>query len=60
MAAAVPDPALLTTPAVLGTVALIYLMFLIVIRPLERLHLAFNAWRAAIFPAGAGGNPRRI
>ena len=33
---------LLTTLAVLGTVALIYLMFLIVIRPLERLHLGIQ------------------
>lgn len=33
---------LLATLAVLGTVALIYLMFLIVIRPLERLHLGIQ------------------
>ena len=40
MAAAVPD--LADHLAVLGTVALIYLMFLIVIRPLERLHLGIQ------------------
>lgn len=33
---------LLATLAVLGTVALIYLMFLLVIRPLERLHLGIQ------------------
>ena len=50
---------LLTTLAVLGTVALIYLMFLIVIRPLERLHLGIQRLASGDFSSRVPVETRR-